>query len=292
MRKRGIRRGCFGTLVVLLVLAAGATAFAFYQGRQTPDGRPEYVAMGSSYAAGAGLGELQEGSPLLCARSVGGYPQLLARKRRLAIVDMSCGGGVTKHLLRGGQYFQGPQVRVIGAETRLVTVTVGGNDIGYIGDLSMLAARRTDSLFGRLVRSFWGGPKPAAERDFAGVRSELVAVMREVRRRAPEARIVVATYPTLVPQKGTCPALGMTEGEAGLMREVGDGLAAVTRDAARQGGALLVDMHALGAEHHVCSAAPWVTGWSNGGVSPFHPNAAGAEATAEAVSRVLDGVRK
>src|SRR5213079_120589 len=88
-------------------------ALAFVQGRKTPSGRPEYVALGSSFAAGAGLGPLQSGAALLCARSVGGYPNRLANALNLDMVDMTCGGAVTRHVLHGGQYFQGPQIRTI-----------------------------------------------------------------------------------------------------------------------------------------------------------------------------------
>ena len=274
-------------VLILLALAAGATAFVFYQGRRTPAGRPDYVALGSSFAAGAGLGRLEDGSPLLCARSVNGYPQQLARMRQLSIVDMSCGGGLTRHLLRGGQFFQGPQLRVIGGGTRLVTITVGGNDVGYVGDLSMLAARNSGSFFGWLVRRFWGGPRPAAERDYPLLESEMIAVLRAIRERAPNSRIVVATYPRMLPPSGTCPRIGLNEAEATLMREVGDRLAVATRSAARQEGAILVDMHVLGAAHHACSEAPWVYGWADAGAAPFHPNLDGAKATAEAISAAL-----
>ena len=187
-----VRIGCLAVVVVLLGLIGVALAVAMVQGRRAPAGRPEYVALGSSFAAGAGLGPLQTHSPLLCARSVGGYPQQLARLRRLSIVDMTCGGAVTRHLLHGGQFFQGPQLRAVTAETRLVTISVGGNDIGYVGDLSLLAARRSDTAFGWLVRSTWTGPKPLAQRDFAGLRRDLLATLAAVHRQAPKATVVVA----------------------------------------------------------------------------------------------------
>jgi len=206
--------------------------------------------------------------------------------RRLSIVDMSCGGAVTKHLLRGGQYFQGPQIRTISADTRLVTITVGGNDIGYIGDLSLLAARRTHTPLGWLVRTFWKGPKPPMARDYAGLRNELLATLNAVHARAPKAVVIVATYPTILPPAGTCPTLGFSAAEADIMRQVGDQLAATTRSAAAQGGAILVDMNALGAAHNACSSSPWTRGWTNAGAAPFHPTLLGAEATAEAVSAV------
>ena len=275
-------------VAILLALIAGVTALAWIQAQRTPEGRPDYVALGSSFAAGAGLGTLQDGSPLLCARSINGYPQQLAHIRKLPNVDMSCGGAVTKQLLDGGQFFQGPQIRTIRPQTRLVTITVGGNDVGYIGDLQMLAARNSNSLFGLLVKRFWGGPKSPAQRDYAKVQGDLVALLRAIHDRAPNAKVVVATYPTILPPAGTCPQLRLSDGEAELMRQVGNQLASVTRAAAKQEGAILVDMHTLGAKHHACSASPWTKGSTNLSKAPFHPTLAGAKATAAMISQALD----
>lgn len=273
--------------LALLALILLALAVLAWQGHRTPKGNPQYVALGSSFAAGAGLGKLEPGSPLLCARSVNGYPQQLARMRGLAIVDMSCGGAVTKHLLTGGQFFQGPQIRVIDARTQLVTITVGGNDIGYIGDLGLLAMRGTHGPLGWMAKTFWKGPKPLAQRDFAGLQAELTATLKAIHARAPKAVVVVAAYPAILPPAGTCPRLGLSAAEANLMRQVGDQLAATTKAAADQGGAVLVDMNALGAGHDACSADPWTRGYVNAGVAPFHPTLAGAKATAAAVSAAL-----
>ncbi|NUS99525.1 MAG: SGNH/GDSL hydrolase family protein [Sphingomonas sp.] len=259
------------------------------QARRTPTNDPEYVALGSSFAAGAGLGPLQKGSPLLCARSVGGYPQQVARTLGLSIVDMACGGAVTRHLLHGGQFFQGPQSRVVDKRTRLVTITVGGNDTLYTGDLSQLAARNTDTVWGWLVRNVWSGPKTEAERNYPRLRAELVATIQAIRRRQPKAAVVLATYPTILPPSGTCPLLSLTRSEADRMRIVAARLAATSRAAAEEGGAILVDMNALGARHHACSDSPWTQGWTNGGIAPFHPNRSGAAATAEAI---VDALRK
>ncbi|QTC89829.1 SGNH/GDSL hydrolase family protein [Brevundimonas goettingensis] len=290
-KSRWAARGCLGVLILLLVLVVLATVFVWLQARRTPAGPHDYVALGSSYAAGAGLGALVKGSPLLCARSVNGYPQQLARLRRIAITDMSCGGAVTKNVLTGGQFFQGPQIRTIGPDTKLVTLTVGGNDIGYVGDLSLLAARKADSAFGWTVRRLWKGPKSPSARDYAGLQGQLVATLKAIHQRAPNATVIVATYPTILPPSGTCARIGLTVAEADMMRQVGERLAATTRAAAEQGGAILVDMNALGADHHACSALPWTSGWPGKNGAPFHPTLQGAEATATAVSAALDGRR-
>ena len=285
--QRWILKGCLGGVLGIFGLLVLATTLAFFQGRRTPEGPHEYVALGSSFAAGAGLGKLQKDSPLLCARTVKGYPQQLARLRHLSITDMSCGGAVTSNLLRGGQFFQGPQIQTIGAQTRLVTITVGGNDIGYIGDLSLSAARKTDTVLGWSVRRHWKGPKARSERDYTGLKRELLATLRTIHRRAPRATIVIATYPALLPPAGTCARIGLTKAEADEMREVGNQLSATTRSAAEQGGAILVDMHALGAAHDACSSSPWTNGWSGSKGAPFHPSQLGAEATARAISDAM-----
>ena len=288
MARRWMKRGCLGLLTIAVLVVIAGVALVYVHAQRTPTTEPEYVALGSSFAAGAGLGDLQRGSPFLCARSVNGYPQRLAQNLGLSIVDMSCGGAVTKHLLNGGQFFQGPQIRAIGKATKLVTITIGGNDVGYVGDLSMLAARNSGSIFGRLVRLFWDGPKRMEERGFDKLAGELEQLIREVRSRAPQARIVLATYPTILPPSGTCPRLSLSPSEAATMRAVGDRLAQVTAKAATKGGAILADMHKLGAAHNACSPAPWVNGWTNGGIAPFHPTQQGADATARAIAQALD----
>lgn len=284
---RRILKGMMMAALVCLTLAFLVTIFLWAQGRRTPDGRPDYVALGSSFAAGAGLGRLQPGSPLLCARSINGYPQQLARTEGLSIIDMSCGGATTHHVLEGGQFFQGPQIRVITNGTKLVTLTAGGNDIGYIGDLGLLAIRRTNTPAGWLAKVLWKGPKRADERDYGRLHAELLATLRAIHVRAPNARVVVASYPAILPPTGTCARLGLSAAEADLMREVGKRLAATTRAAASEGEALLVDMTALGAGNNACSAQPWTRGFTNGGVSPFHPTLQGARATAEAVANTV-----
>lgn len=288
IRLDGMRRSLKLIGLALLAVVAAAALFVISQARRTPTARPEYVALGSSFAAGAGLGRLQDGSPLLCARGVGGYPQQLSRKIQMSTVDMSCGGAFTRHVLRGGQFFQGPQIRVINQETRLITITVGGNDIGYIGDLSMLAARRTETLFGWLVRNLWRGPKTLADRNYPALQGDLILLLAAIHRQAPNATVVLAAYPTILPPKGTCPIIGLNNSEADLMRETANQLASVTRLAAERGGAIFVDMHSLGAGHSACSQAPWTNGWTNGGVAPFHPTSLGARRTAEAILRAIN----
>lgn len=278
-----------GALALLALVAAGALvllAVLVWQGHRKPTGTSYYVALGSSYAAGLGLGPRAPGSPIVCQRSVNGYPQQLARMRGLSLVDMSCSGATTAHVLHGGQVFQGPQIDAIGADTALVTITTGGNDVSYVGDLTFMAGRNAPTALGWAIRHIWKGP--ATARDYRGVETTLLATLREIRQRAPRARIVVVTYPVILPAASTCAKIGLTADEVATMRIIGGRLAETTRAAARAGGATIVDMAERGIGHDACSATPWVNGAHDAKGAPFHPTLAGAEATARAVSDALD----
>jgi len=275
------------SLVAIGALVMGG-AFLFIQGRQLPERDAEYVALGSSFAAGLGLGSRVPGSPLVCQRSVNGYPQQLARMTGLSLTDMSCSGATTRHVLRGGQVFLGPQIDALGPGTRLVTLTAGGNDIGYVSDLTALAYRRRGRLVGFLVGRFWSGARPVADRKFDQLSADLVATLREVRRQAPQARILVVTYPVIIPPNGTCSQLGIGEEDADLMRQVGVRLAEATRQAAQEAGATVVDMDQHSAGHDACGPVAWVNGAAPEQGAPFHPTLAGARATAEQIMLALE----
>ena len=284
---RGLLKLVLILIAIALIGAVGLFGVLVWQGHRAPTGNPHYVALGSSFAAGLGLGDRAPDSPLVCMRSVNGYPQQLARMLKLPLLDMSCSGATTTHLLSGGQMFQGPQIDAVTQDTALVTLTTGGNDVSYVGDMTFMAGRNGSSLTGWGLRRFWKGPRTFEQRDFAALESTLLATLRELRLRAPRAKIVVVTYPVILPPQGTCDKLGLSADEVATMRLVGERLADVTRSAAKSAGVIVVDMAALGEGHDACSTEPWVNGARDVAGSPFHPTLAGAEATAKAIAAAL-----
>ncbi len=181
----------------------------------------------------------------------------------------------------------GPQLAALGPDTRLVTLTAGGNDVGYVGDLTAMAYRNRGDVIGTMVGRFWKGAKPAAARDFQALGVTLKAIPREIGQRSPQAHVIVVSYPRILPDHGTCGALGITPEQARLMREVGERLARATLEAAKSGGATIVDMATLSAGNDACSAVPWVNGFKPATGADFHPTLAGAHATAEAIAQAL-----
>ncbi len=281
------RMGMF-IIAIIATFVLICVGILYVQGSKQPDAGAQYVALGSSFAAGLGLGPSAPGSPIVCQRSVNGYPQQLARLTGLTLTDMSCSGATTGHVLRGGQMFLGPQIDALGPATQLVTLTVGGNDVSYVGDLTAMAYSRRGGVSGFLAGLFWKGAKPLKVRKFDQLQSDLLQTLREVRIRAPSARIFMVTYPAILPPTGNCPSLGVDENEAALMKQVGARLAETTGEAARLAEVGLIDMdrHSLG--HDACTPVPWVNGAAPAQGAPFHPSLAGARAVASQIKRALD----
>lgn len=285
--RRTIKRVPFGALTLAITGAVSVLVILVYQRRRNPVGTSEYVALGSSFAAGLGLGNRAPNSSLICRRSINGYPQRLARATGLSLVDMTCSGSTANQVLNGGQHFQNPQIAAVKPTTRLVTLTTGGNDISYIGDLVAMGYGNRRGFMGQIVRLFMKTPHSDAERNVCKLTDDIQAIIVAVRQRAPSAHVVVVTYPAVLPEYGTCPALGLTERQVALMRPVAAQLAEATRAAAQAGGATLVDMATTSVGHDACSSAPWVNGLSLEGGAPYHPTQAGAEATAREIARAV-----
>ncbi|NBB50439.1 SGNH/GDSL hydrolase family protein [Rhizobium sp. CRIBSB] len=276
--------------LALLTGAAGLTAVVgasifglfFWQGSRPVDTSGEYVALGSSFAAGIGLGPRAPGSPLQCLRTRGGYPSLVAERTGLRLVDMTCSGSTSSHILDGGQLMLGPQLAAIGPSTRLVTLTTGGNDVGYVGDL--VAA---SGAMGGLVSVLHGRIRPPADRPYDDVSGSISRIVARIHEKAPAARIVVVNYPAILPPQGECPALGIDAAQAAVSREVARRLARATEQAARRSDVLYLDMARESVGHDACSAEPWVNGAGSGGGAAFHPNAVGTRATADRILAAL-----
>lgn len=270
-------------LLALLVSGCAATTAAEPGRALAPDAR--YVSLGSSFAAGAGIGPLQTGTPERCARTVSNYATLLAARLKLQLTDASCSGATTEHVL-GNWNELAPQIDAVTADTRLVTITVGGNDVGYVGWLFTASCRLGVSVIPGPCRE----AKEPSDADFARVDQSLRAIAADVRRRAPQARLVFVQYVTLV-SPTACPLEVVTPADAAVARQIGVRLAEVTRNAAQASGADVLAVDTASQEHTPCAPMPWANGlgqnYDRTQGAPWHPNAAGHAAIAELLYTML-----
>ena len=274
-----------GTRVVtyagLCVLLIGAAGYLFCKRAAQPTkGDFTYVAMGSSYAAGPGVGERAPGSFWPCWRSDSNYARLFARAQGLSLNDVTCSGATTSNLLYGGQLLQPAQVDAVGSKTELVTITIGGNDVFYTGNLTALSCEHQPEAVPPVLRLFGAcRSKTAAQVDagFNGLGERLHSIVIAIHERAPRARVVFVDYATALPATGTCSRLGVSVEEADVLRATANRLRAKTEKVAAETGSALVRSSALTAAHNVCANDPWVSGLDFPrklgafGPVPFHP---------------------
>lgn len=248
-----------------------------------------YVSMGSSFAAGAGIAPRKAGTPARCDRSERNYATLLSQRLGLALVDVGCGGATTAHVT--GPWGELPaQIDAVTADTRLVTVTIGGNDIGYVGYLFAAACRKGFPIVvqGRNLPCMIGKLPP----EDAWVRAEagMDAIVRDVRARAPRATLAFVQYVAMLPDK-PCPSADLYPEDLANARRIAERLAAMTQRVARRHDAVVIAMDQLARGHTTCDAVRWSNGigpgLAAGDGAPWHPTAAGHAAIAEALAAAL-----
>jgi lysophospholipase L1-like esterase len=264
-----------------------AMAFATAPAPAPALGAPQYVAMGSSYASGPGILPIVPGSPLRCARSAENYAHVLARLRGLSLLDVTCSGATTVDLLHPGQFSLPAQLTAVTSETRLITVTIGGNDVYLMANLRGLSCDR------RLLPGVCTvKPDAEVEARFAHLAESLRQVVEGARSRSPNVQIIFVNYFTVLPQHGTCTRVGLTPEAADHMRGIEARLAAITRQVATQTGAGLMDVASLSRTHDACSKDPWVLGARQEEgtmIPPFHPTAAAMTAVGNALNTYISG---
>jgi lysophospholipase L1-like esterase len=252
-----------------------------------------YVALGSSMAAGPGIRPRAAGAPRWSGRSARNYPHLVAERLSLELVDVTFSGATTAHVLADHQRGRPPQISALDGSESVVTVTIGGNDVGYVPLLmaaSLPPGARRLPLLGRLISELLD--RDARDRALGDAFDSLCAVGTALRRRAARARIIFVDYLTILPPAGA-PAPPLAQADADLGRHVAAELERLTADAAAATGCELVGAAAASRDHHAWSAEPWTTTPARYGVSlpgrpaPLHPNGSGMRAVAELVAAQL-----
>ncbi|MGW0246213.1 SGNH/GDSL hydrolase family protein [Nocardia goodfellowii] len=286
------------TLLSAVALAATIATGPGPAQAETVDTGGRYVALGSSYAAGPGINPVVDAD---CGRSGANYPHQVAARLGMELIDVTCGGATTADVLSRAQRpgratsARPPQIEAVTSETTLVTITIGGNDIGYVGYVGMasclakqvLANLPVDSAAAEQVCSLTARKltEPTAG-DYDKVRDSIAEIVTQVRARAPRATVALVQYlPVFGPQVKTCGAVPMAAEQAAGAARVYSGLAAATADAAARTGAVLVSTVAAAADHSACSTDPWLTGFALPGIGApaYHPTAAGMTGLAELV---------
>ena len=243
----------------------------------------------------------QLGNPLGCFRSDHNYPSLVARALGVAtFVDVSCSGAVTADMTAPQSVLLGanpPQFDALRPDARLVTVGIGGNDVGLVEAAVTCAQLGATAPTGTACRSHFtsGGADRLAAR-IAATGPKIAAVLQAIGERSPLARILLVGYPDVLPRTGNgCyPLVPLSPDDVRYF----DGLivqtnAMLARQAATN-GAEFADTYLDSVGHDVCTLPP--TRWFEGLVPtfpafPLHPNGLGMASMARSVLRLASAPR-
>ncbi len=254
-----------------------------------------YVALGSSFAAGPGLAPGKPavpGAPARCGQSMANYPTLLAERLSLVLIDRSCSGAQTANILNSWGEIP-PQIEAVTPDTRLVTLTIGGNDLNYVGNAFAASCRAQVAAASPALPGDKARVCPAlfipSEADYAANEDRLRQIVREIHRRAPSARVMFVQYLTLIPTADRmCAAVAMSPEDADVLRTIAARLSETILRTAAAEGAQVVQMNEASATHTPCDKVPWMNGSKFGqqatdGIG-WHLNAAGMKATADGIA--------
>jgi lysophospholipase L1-like esterase len=254
-------------LAVLASLAAvGPVALGVTTASAAPRGTVEYDALGDSYASGYGVPPYEA-----CGRSQASYAVQIDGRMKIDLDDfVACAGATTATLVAGGQ------LGALDENTDLVTLQVGGNDIGWstavtacLGGTDQQCADTLALIRGRITSQL-----PAL----------LDSVYDRVAAAAPDAHVVVLGYPRLFsPEHGAY--LGASPAEQQELNEGADLLNATIARAAAEHGFQFVDVTKRFTGHGVNAPAPWILDAFDPG--SFHPNAAGYQAYTAALTAAI-----
>lgn len=285
--KTGRRRGWVTGAVVACLLGGLVGPAA----AESP-GLVSYVALGDSYTAGPGIpNQIPDAGG--CGRSDHNYPHLVAAALTVGrFTDASCGSATTEDMagqqpLPGG-LTNGPQLDALDAGVDLVTLGIGGNDIGF-GEIIVTCALRSLVLpITAPCRDHYNRNGDELGTRIVATAPKVAAVLAAIRERAPAARVLVVGYPVILPAEGPgCwPLMPIAIGDVAWLRTVQGGLNAMLAEEATRAGATFVDTYTSSAGHDVCRlpGSKWVEGFvPTAPASPVHPNSLGMANTAEQV---------
>lgn len=233
----------------------------------------EYAGLGDSYSAGNGA--FSTNLDVGCGRNTYAYPYLVAQSRpNTDLTFVACQGAVTDDVVSS-------QVNSLTADTDYVSITIGGNDVGFA------------NLIFNCAGSFSFNCENAANETKAKITDELPAKLDRayaaIRAKAPNATVAVLGYARLFGSNLTCAAAnGITAQEAVWANEIADMLDATISDRATAAGFTYKSSIASFSKHDVCAATPYVNGKSWSIADGYHPTRAGyAQAMAPAVRAVI-----
>ncbi|HWM63314.1 MAG TPA: SGNH/GDSL hydrolase family protein [Solirubrobacterales bacterium] len=280
---RRLRRAATLAIAILAVLTAGFATNA----------RATYVSLGDSYVAGPLIPNPV--LPLGCLKSNNNYPRLTAPQIGLSLTDASCSGAETEDMTNPQEVDPDgpnpPQFDSLKASTTVVSLTIGGNDIGFS---EVAESCITLNPFATPCKDQYnsGGKDVLAER-IAETAPKVAAVLDGIEERSPSAEIFVVNYAAIFPETGfgCWPQMPIGFGDVPYLRAKQKQLNSMLATQAAAAGATLADWYTASIGHDACksSSVRWVEPLiPTNPAAPIHPNKAGMVGAASVLAAAVN----
>jgi lysophospholipase L1-like esterase len=220
-----------------------------------------YVALGDSYSSGLGAGSYISSSGS-CDQSTNAYPALWDNANQPAsYVSEACAGATTATVLSS-------QLSPLSAATTLVSITVGGNDVGFSSVMETCVLLPTSSCVSAVQH--------AESLTATQLPGELDSVLSAIHADAPNARVVVLDYPELYDLSRSSSCIGLSTTDRTDLNQGADQLDSQIQLAAARHGDVFADVRGAFSGHEICDSGSWLHSVNILDVSEsYHPTAAG-----------------
>lgn len=217
--------------VLALVLALAGNAYA----------ADKYVALGDSYSAGNGANSKNLNSS--CNRNTYAYPYLVSQQRpNTALTFVACAGATTSNILND-------QVNSVTSDTKIVTMTIGGNDIGFTSLIIACTTLGCQSQINSSNSQITNQLPAKLDSTYASIRSH-----------APTAQVVILGYGRPFAHRTCLSATGVSLSEEDQLNALTDNLNNVIRARAQAAGFTYADPNPAWTGHDVCASNPFTNG--------------------------------
>jgi GDSL-like lipase/acylhydrolase family protein len=271
---------------LLRVLALAAVLLAAFAFAAVAARAANYVSLGDSYVAGPLIPNPV--LPLGCLKSDHNYPHLAAPSLGLTLRDPSCSGATTADMTSPQEIeIDGPnppQFNSLDSSTSVVSLTIGGNDIGF-SEVAESCITLNPFSHPCLDKYDSGGHDQLAER-IEATAPKVAAVLEGIHSRSPSAKVYVVNYPAIFPETGfgCWPQMPIGFLDVPYLRSTEQHLDSMLATEAAAHGATLVNWYQASIGHDACksSSVRWVEPLVPGELAaPIHPNLAGMEGAAK-----------
>lgn len=218
-----------------------------------------YAALGDSYSSGNGAGSYISDSGS-CERSNNSYAELWAKAHSPSSFSFTACSGATTTSVKSDQ------LGGLNSSTSLVSITVGGNDVGF-SSVMTTCVTGSDSSCQSAVNT-------AESKMDSTLPGALDSVYTAIRDKAPNAHVVVLDYPHLY-DTSVSPCVGLSDAKHKALNAGADKLDETISTAAKAHGFTFSDVRDEFNGHELCTGDGWLNSVTYPLGNSYHPTAKG-----------------